>query len=88
MSAYKIFAINPGSTSTKIALFEEDAVIYSENVAHDANKLSEFDTISEQLPYRMETIKALLQENQISLVGVDAFVGRGGGLVSMEGGYL
>ena len=82
----KIFAINPGSTSTKIGLFEDDVCLFSKNVSHDASKLAEYAGISDQLPYRMETINALLAENGVSLEGVDAFVGRGGGLLAMEGG--
>lgn len=84
--SYKIFAINPGSTSTKIALIEDDNVLFSKNVSHDANKLAEFDGISAQLPYRKETILNLLKENNVSLEGIDACVGRGGGLIAMEGG--
>lgn len=83
---YKIFAINPGSTSTKIALIEDDKVLFSKNVSHDAAKLAEFDSISAQLPYRKETIVSLLQENNISLEGISACVGRGGGLLAIEGG--
>ena len=82
----KIFAINPGNTSTKIAMFEEDRCLFSKNVSHDASVLAEYRGISEQLPYRMETINTLLTENGITLEGVDAFVGRGGGLLAMEGG--
>lgn len=82
----KIFAINPGSTSTKIALMEDDTILFSQNVAHDADKLEEFEGISAQLSYRKETILGLLKENQVVLDGVDAFVGRGGGLIAMEGG--
>ena len=84
--SYKIFAINPGSTSTKIALIEDDNVIFSKNVSHDANKLAEFDGISAQMPYRKETIVNLLKENNVSLEGISACVGRGGGLIAMEGG--
>ena len=86
MSSYKIFAINPGSTSTKIALIENDNVLFTKNVSHDANKLAEFDGISAQMPYRKETILNLLKENNVSLEGIDACVGRGGGLFAMEGG--
>ncbi len=82
----KIFAINPGSTSTKIAMFEDDNCIFSKNVAHDAAKLAEFKDISDQLPYRRDTILSLLAEAGVSLEGTDAFVGRGGGLIAMEGG--
>lgn len=83
---YRVFAINPGSTSTKIALFEGDSNIFSANVSHDAAKLKEFKDISDQLPYRKETILRELAKNEIDLKGIDAFVGRGGGLVGVEGG--
>lgn len=86
MKNYKIFAINPGSTSTKIALIEGETVLFSKNVSHDADKLAEFDGISAQMPYRKETILNLLEENRVSLEGIDACVGRGGGLLAMEGG--
>jgi len=82
----KIFAINPGSTSTKIALVEAGRVVFSKNVSHNADKLAEYNGISEQLPYRKETILNLLEKDHISLIGIDAFVGRGGGLLPMEGG--
>lgn len=86
MNAYKIFAINPGSTSTKVALFEGEKTVFSANVSHDASKLEEFNSISDQMPYRKETILNLLEENKITLDGVDAFVGRGGGLLPLSGG--
>ncbi|SCP98458.1 butyrate kinase [Anaerobium acetethylicum] len=82
----KIFAVNPGSTSTKIALIEDGNVVFSKNVSHDAEKLAQYDGISGQLPYRKETIMNQLQESGISLEGTAAFVGRGGGLLPLEGG--
>ncbi|HPD88809.1 MAG TPA: butyrate kinase [Oscillospiraceae bacterium] len=86
MKAYKIFTINPGSTSTKIGLFEGEKALFVENVSHDADKLAEFANISEQLPYRRDTINEILEEKGIDLSDVDAFVGRGGGLMAVEGG--
>lgn len=86
MSNYKIFTINPGSTSTKIGLFEGDTCLFSENVSHEADILSKYKTISEQLPYRRDTITKLLAKHQLSLADVDAYVGRGGGLMPIEGG--
>ena len=83
---YRVFTINPGSTSTKIALFEDEQCVFSANVSHDAAKLAEFEDISAQLPYREATILNLLRENNVSLEGVHAFVGRGGGLLPLEGG--
>lgn len=86
MSEHRIFTVNPGSTSTKIGLFEGEKCIFSENVAHDAAVLKKYATISDQLPYRRDTINALLEQNSIDLSTVDAFVGRGGGLMAVEGG--
>ena len=86
MKAYKILTLNPGSTSTKIALFQGGECLYSQNVSHDAKELDQYEPLSEQLPYRRDMILGLLNEAGITLDDVDVFVGRGGGLVSMEGG--
>ena len=86
MKNYKIFVINPGSTSTKIALFEGETCLFTKNVAHDAKELKKYNTINEQLPYRKEVILNLLKEHHIDLKDVDAFVGRGGSLYPMESG--
>lgn len=83
---YKILAINPGSTSTKIAVFENEKQVFSTNVAHDAAKLKEFREIVDQLPYRKETIINELTKNNISLEGTAAFVARIGGLVGVASG--
>lgn len=86
MSSYKILTINPGSTSTKIALFQGEECTFSKNVSHDAAELDKFQSLSDQLPYRRDMILSLLEEADISLEDVDVFVGRGGGLLAMEGG--
>ncbi len=83
---YKILTINPGSTSTKVGCFEDDRELFSFNMSHDAAKLNEFATISEQLPYRRDAILKELEQRQLDLETVDAFVGRGGGLLAVEGG--
>ena len=84
--SYKIFAINPGSTSTKVALFEDDRKIFSANVAHDAEELKKFVHISDQFDYRKDTILAEVEKAGQSLETCDAFSGRGGGLVACPGG--
>lgn len=83
---YRILVINPGSTSTKVGAFEGEKELFSVNVSHDAEKLKEFATVSDQLPYRKETILHALDEQGIDLSSFDAFVGRGGGLLAVEGG--
>jgi len=82
----KIFAINPGSTSTKIAMFQNEECIFSKNINHDAAVLKTFAEINDQFDYRMDAIAEGLAENNISLDGIAAFVGRGGGITSVAGG--
>lgn len=82
----KILTINPGSTSTKIALFEGEETLFTANVSHDAGELAKYPSVSDQLPYREQTIRALLEKDGVSLDGLSAVVGRGGGLISMAGG--
>lgn len=86
MKQYRVLTINPGSTSTKIALFEGETCLFSKNVSHDAQELAKYKTIPDQRPYREETIMSLLEQENVDLSTVDVFVGRGGGLLSMEGG--
>jgi butyrate kinase len=83
---YRILVINPGSTSTKVGLFQGEECVFSSNVAHDAKRLAQIGDVSSQLPYRRDMILKILGENGVDLSTVDAFVGRGGGLVSLEGG--
>jgi len=86
MSEYTVFTINPGSTSTKIALFRGGETVLSKNVSHDAQELAKYKEIGEQLPYRKQMILDILKENGVSLEGLSAVVGRGGGLMAVEGG--
>ena len=83
---YHILAINPGSTSTKIGFFEGSTSLFSSNISHDAKTLSQFSSIADQFSYRKEQILEHIQKAGIDLATTDAFVGRGGGLLSVEGG--
>ena len=83
---YKIFVINPGSTSTKLAYFDGMDKLFEESVTHDAAELARFHRISDQFDYRFNIIVDFLKENNIDLTGVDAIVGRGGGAYPEEGG--
>jgi butyrate kinase len=76
---YKIFTINPGSTSTKLALFEDRNKIFQTSVTHDAEVLNSFADVNDQFSYRMKVIEDFVRDNDIELDNVDAFVGRGGG---------
>lgn len=81
-----ILTINPGSTSTKVAVFNGSQKLFSENVPHDATELSAFPDLKAQLSYRKEAIDRFLGKSGISTDSFCAVVGRGGGLLAVEGG--
>ena len=83
---YRIFVINPGSTSTKLALFEDSHRILETSVTHDAAKLNSFPDVNDQFSYRMEVINEFVENNDIELDNIDAFVGRGGGCYPVPSG--
>ncbi len=83
---YQIIAINPGSTSTKVAVFDNDVKRFSVNVPHPTEELRRFPEIVDQLDYRKETILRSLSEQEIDLTKTDAFSGRCTGLLPMPGG--
>ena len=85
---YKIFTLSPGSTSTKLAVFEDDKMLFKANVQHDPEKLKTFARVSDQKPYRVETILNELKKNNISIADMDAFSAYSGGLVSTPGGIF
>ncbi|HHV79483.1 MAG TPA: butyrate kinase [Firmicutes bacterium] len=85
-NAPKILAINPGSTSTKIALFEGETLLYEENIAHSVEELSRFENIYDQLQYRESLVLESLKAHGTELSELSAVAGRGGLLPPMEGG--
>ncbi len=74
----RILTINPGSTSTKIAVFEDDKNIFQKNLQHDAGDLKQFAIITDQFEFRKNTILSLLEENNFDVKSFNAVVGRGG----------
>ena len=76
---YRLLVINPGSTSTKIALFEDDRSLFSKNVAHDAAELAKYSDMPAQLPYRRDMILCLLEENGIRYIDRDVSDDKGYG---------
>ena len=83
---YKLFIINPGSTSTKFSLFENHHEVFNMDIFHDSSELRRFPTINDQLDWRIQVMDKNLKEHGISLTGVDAIVGRGGGCYAIPGG--
>ncbi|MBP1919059.1 butyrate kinase [Youngiibacter multivorans] len=74
-----VLVINPGSTSTKVAIFSSESVaLYSDIIEHDPGELSGFGHISEQLPLRREAISSWIRGKGLSKDDFIAIVGRGG----------
>lgn len=86
---YSILAINPGSTSTKIAVYHNENCAFEEVIRHSSQELACFDKIHEQYDYRSEIIENILARYNVNLDKLDAIVGRGGPIKPIESGtYL
>lgn len=83
---YRILVINPGSTSTKVALFENNKCVLSRSVFHDSSELLKYPDINAQLPYRMHVTRNFLHDSKVDLTKIDAVVGRGGPCYACESG--
>lgn len=82
-----ILAINPGSTSTKVALYNRNKEVIRKSLAHSSEELSHYPSIVDQLDFRKATILEFLEEAGIdSPRQLDAAVGRGGLLRPVSGG--
>ncbi len=80
-----ILVINPGATSTKIAIFDGETVLYRENLAHESAELKKFPQVIDQFQYRRKLLEDALTDklNNIKLL---AIAGRGGPIKPLEGG--
>ncbi|HLN52696.1 MAG TPA: butyrate kinase [Lentimicrobium sp.] len=78
MEELRILAINPGSTSTKIAVFSGTNPLFVRTIYHSAEELSRFEKITDQYSFRKEIIYKQLEEAGIDMRTISAVVGRGG----------
>jgi butyrate kinase len=85
-SSNLILTINPGSTSTKIALYKNLEGIYSNTVSHDTKKLSGYKKISDQYEFRKNEVLRNLENNAINLKSLSIVMGRGGILRPLQSG--
>lgn len=83
---YRLLVINPGSTSTKIAVFDDEEIIFEETLRHSTEELAKYDKIYDQYEFRKDIIIDVLNKNGIEINSLDAVVGRGGLLRPIEGG--
>lgn len=85
----KILVINPGGTSTKISVFEDEKEIFNKNIKHTQEDLEPFKKVFDQFEYRKEIVLDSLKQNQIPVEKLAAVVGRGGLMKPIPGGtYL
>lgn len=73
-----ILAINPGATSTKISIFEGETNVFTKNIKHSVEDLSQFPTIADQYDYRKKFVLDELKEQNIALEDIAIVMGRGG----------
>lgn len=83
---YRILSINPGSTSTKVGVFEDEKLIFCDTVRHSKQELDKFAAITDQADMRLELITKMLADNNIDINSMDAYVGRGGIIAPLESG--
>lgn len=86
--SYRVLAINPGSTSTKIAVFDDETPLFEKTLRHDPAELDKYGGIIEQYDFRKELVMEAMRENDVDPLGLYAVVGRGGLLRPVSGGTM
>lgn len=84
--AIKSLIINPGSTSTKLGIFEDETLIMDETLRHSTEEIAQYATIIDQKDFRKNIILAFLKEKNIDVNSFQVIVGRGGLLKPIPGG--
>lgn len=83
---YKLLIINPGSTSTKIGIFEDETLLFEETLRHSTEELAPYNLIVEQMDFRKKLILDFLESKNFDIKELSAVVGRGGLLKPIPGG--
>lgn len=84
--AYTSLIINPGSTSTKIGVFEDETLVFDETLRHTTEEIAQYASIYEQKDFRKNVILNILKEKNFDLKSLNFIVGRGGMLKPIPGG--
>lgn len=84
--AVKSLIINPGSTSTKIGVFEDETLLFEETLRHSTEEIAKYASIVDQKDFRKEIIINLLKEKDFDIHSLNMVVGRGGMLKPIPGG--
>jgi butyrate kinase len=85
-NSFKILSINPGATSTKVALYLDDNPIKVDTIRHSNEELSSFKGTLAQLEYRLKLVSEFLESNRTKVTELSAVVGRGGPFKALESG--
>ncbi len=83
---YRVLAINPGSTSTKVAVYDQETAILEQTLHHESEVLARYPRIADQYALRRDVVLSCLEEANVALLSLDAVVGRGGILPPLESG--
>ena len=87
--AYTILVLNPGSTSTKASVYEDDRPLLSKSIVHTNHDLAPYPTLNDQLDYRVALVRGWLAQESFDLANLSAVVGRGGIIPNIvAGGYV
>ncbi|AWI06613.1 butyrate kinase [Clostridium drakei] len=84
--SYKILAINPGSTSTKIALYEDEKEIFCKTLEHPVEQIEKYENTADQFDMRKEVVLSFLKQNGYEVKELAAVVGRGGMVPKVKSG--
>ena len=82
----KSLIINPGSTSTKIGVFEDETLLFEETLRHSTEEIAQYASIVDQKDFRKNIIINLLKEKNFDINSLNMIVGRGGMLKPIPGG--
>lgn len=86
---HRILSVNPGSTSTKVALYSDENPVFVSNIVHRSKELDSCVKITDQLCFRLDKVMEVLSKKRVSLQTLSTVVGRGGLLPPIDaGGYL
>lgn len=84
--SYISLIINPGSTSTKIGVFEDETLLFEETLRHSTEEIAQYASIVDQKDFRKDVILAILKEKNFDIKSLSVVVGRGGMLKPIPGG--
>ena len=82
----RLLILNPGSTSTKLAVFDGEEPLFVESITHSAEELAPFDCVADQYEFRRDLVLDCLKRHDIALESLTAIVSRGGLLTPIEAG--